>query len=136
MLLCCGYLIVSELSTNIYGLNIFLLLFSPVIWMIVNLICESIFPFVGEFLITVDSKQLSISRKISIAVYKQNVLRKDIVSVGQLYFIGSSPGEDDPPVIFKKCFIKTNNKQIFFGAYIKQENKDAIIAEINKFIFE
>jgi hypothetical protein len=83
MLLCCGYLIASESSYNIYGLNIFLLLFSPIIWVSLSLICEIIFPFIGEFVITVDSKQLSISRRISIAVYKKSIPKEDIIAVGQ-----------------------------------------------------
>jgi hypothetical protein len=86
MLLCCCYLIVSEWSSNIYGLNIFLLLLSPIIWLGVNFICEGIFPFLGEFIITADSEQLSISRKISIAVYRQSIPTKDIIDVDRMYF--------------------------------------------------
>jgi hypothetical protein len=135
MLFCCGYLIVSEWSSNIYGLNIFLLLLSPIIWLGISFICEGMFPFLGEFVITIDSEQLAINRKMFIAVIKKRIPIKDIIEVDQIYFDGFSP-EDAPLVLFRKCFVKTNCKQIFFGACIKQENKDVIIAEINKFIFK
>ena len=136
MLLCCCYLIVSEWSSNIYGLILLLLLLSPIIWLGVNFICKGIFPFLGEFILTADSEQLSISRKISVAVYKQSIPIKDIIDVDQMYFYDFSSDEDAPPVVFRRCFIKTNYKQTFFGDCIKQENKNVIIAEINKLIFE
>jgi hypothetical protein len=135
ILSCCVYLIVSEWSSNIYGLYIFLLVLSPIIWLGTSFICEGMFPFIGEFLLTVDSEQLSINRKMFIAVLRKRIPIKDITEVGQMYFDGFSP-EDAPLVLFQKCFVRTNYKQIFFGACIKQENKDLIIAEINKFIFE
>jgi hypothetical protein len=135
ILLYCDYLVVSEWSSNIYGLYLFLLLLSPIIWLGVNFICEGMFPFLGEFMLTVDSEQLSINRKISIAVLRKCIPIKDIIEVDRMYFDGFSE-EDAPLVLFCKLFIKTNHKKIFFGACIKQENKDVIITEINKFIFE
>ena len=136
MLLCCCYLIVSEWSSNIYGLIFLLLLLSPIIWLGVNFISEGMFPFLGEFIITADSEQLSISRKISIAVYRQSIPIKDIINVDQMYWHDFSSDEDAPPVVFRRCFIKTNYRQTFFGDCIKQEHKNVIIAEINKLIFE
>jgi hypothetical protein len=61
---------------------------------------------------------------------------EDIVEIGQWYCGERYEYEDGPLTFIRKCFIKTNHKQIFFGDYIKQEYKDIIIEEINKFIFK
>jgi hypothetical protein len=135
LLLYCGEFIVSEWSSNTYGLYILLLLISPVIWLGVNAMCEGIFPFFGEFIITVDAEQLSVIRKISIIAYSQSIKKEDITEVGQLY-CRTYPEDEEMAVLFRRSCIQTNGKQTFFGDCIKQENKDMIITEINKFIFE
>ena len=66
----------------------------------------------------------------------KNFLIEDIVEIGQWYFGGFEEYEDGPAMIFRKFFVKINRKQIFFGEYIKQECKDLIIEEINKFVFK
>ncbi len=136
MLLFCCYLIISEWSSTIYNLNIFLLLLSPILWIGTGIIYEGIFPFIGELIITINYENLFITRKIFILSGDKVFSIEDIVEIGQWYFGGFEEYEDGPAMIFRKCFIKTNHKQIFFGDYIKQEYKDIIIEEINKFVFK
>ncbi len=136
MLLFCCYLIISEWLSTIYNLNIFLLLLSPILFIGAGIIYEGIFPFLGELIIKIDSENLFITRKIFILSDNKIFSIEDIVEIGQWYFGGFEEYEDGPAMIFRKCFIKTNRKQMFFGEYVKQKYKDVIIEEINKFVFK
>jgi hypothetical protein len=136
MLLFCCYLIISEWLSTIYNLNIFLLLLSPILWIGTGIIYDGFFPFLGKLIITIDSENLFITRKIFILSDNKIFSIEDIVEIGQWYFGGFEEYEDGPAMIFRKCFVKTNRKQIFFGDYIKQEYKDKIIEELNEFILQ
>jgi hypothetical protein len=134
---CCCYLIVSEWSSNIYGLNILLLLFFLMLWPGIGSIYEGMFPLFGELILTVNSEELCITRKILINIDKRRIPTKDILEIGQLYFNLIESGEvEDPPILVRKCFVKTQDKQIFFCACIEQGEKDMILSKINDFVFE
>ena len=131
---CCSLIIPEWLSTT-YNLSIFLLLLSPVLLLGAKIICDGIFPFLGELVLTIDAEKLFLTSKIFTVSYTQHFLIKDIVEIGQLYCGGLSEYEDGPPIFSRHCFIKTNRKQTLFGDYIRPEYRDVIVEEINEFIF-